>query len=69
MTGKEEGRLLLHKELKILQHLTKLTGDQMPGVARDACLALVNLSADEVGAVAIFSDKASVDFIVSDKSL
>lgn len=57
MTGKEEGRTLLHKEHKVLQHLTKLTGDKVPGVARDACLALVNLSADEEGALAILSDE------------
>lgn len=57
LTGKEEGRLLLHKELQIIQHLTELCGDSVPGVARDSCLALVNLSADEEGALAIFSDQ------------
>lgn len=64
MTGKEEGRTLLHKELKVLQHLTKLTGDKVPGVARDACLALVNLSADEEGALAILSDKVLILYIL-----
>lgn len=57
MTGCEEGRLLLHKKVKILDLLTKLTDDKVPGVARDSCLALVNLSADEDGALALLSDK------------
>lgn len=56
MTGKEEGRSLLLKESKLLQHLSKLCGDKVPGVARDACLALVNLTADEEGSQALLSD-------------
>ena len=62
MTGSVEGRSLLYKETKILDLLTKLTSDNMPGVARDACLALVNLSADEEGSLALLSDKVMFYF-------
>ncbi|KAK3913967.1 Protein HGH1-like protein [Frankliniella fusca] len=60
MTGREEGRTLLCQNLKILQHLIKLCSDKVPGVARDSCLALVNLSGDEDGAVALLSEEHGI---------
>ncbi|XP_026282855.1 protein HGH1 homolog [Frankliniella occidentalis] len=57
MTAKEEGRALMCKNLKILQHLIKLCDDKVPGVARDSCLALVNISGDEEGALALLSEE------------
>lgn len=50
LTGTEAGRLMLLQNSLLLTSLISHTRDLCESIAKDACLALVNISADEQGA-------------------
>lgn len=53
LTGTDDGRSLIHQCPDVIDALLKLTSDNEGTVARDALLAIVNLSADEAAPEAI----------------
>jgi hypothetical protein len=53
LTGTEEGRSLLLQHTCILSSLISLAQDKSETIAKDACLGIVNISADEAGARAL----------------
>lgn len=53
LTGTEDGRTLLNQCPDILLLILGLTQDECEVVAKEAVLALVNLSADEPGATVL----------------
>jgi hypothetical protein len=50
LTGTEAGRLMLLQNSLLLTSLISHTRDLCESIAKDACLTLVNISADEPGA-------------------
>jgi hypothetical protein len=50
LTGTEAGRLMLLQNSLVLTSLISHTRNSCESIAKDACLALVNISADEPGA-------------------
>ncbi|KAJ9586292.1 hypothetical protein L9F63_020055, partial [Diploptera punctata] len=60
-TGSNDGKSLLREQVEVLRSLTSLTQDDSDVIAKDACLALVNISADEAGARALLSATQSDD--------
>lgn len=55
MTGSADGRSLINKCPEGIEELLKLTSDNEDTVAKDALLAIVNLSAEVEGAEAILT--------------
>jgi hypothetical protein len=53
LTGTEDGRLLLLQHQSLLTSLISLVRDRSENIAKDACLAIVNISADESGSTAL----------------
>lgn len=53
LTGTEAGRFLLLQRPCLLSSLISLAQDKSESIANDACLAIVNISADEAGARAL----------------
>jgi hypothetical protein len=53
LTGTEAGRSLLLQRPCLLSSLISLVQDKSETIAKDACLAIVNISADEAGARAL----------------
>ncbi|XP_069679973.1 protein HGH1 homolog [Periplaneta americana] len=60
LTGTDDGRLLLSQHPAILMSLISLTGDKCESIAKDACLTIVNISADEEGARALLKSANSI---------
>lgn len=54
LTGSTDGRSLIYKCPEVIENILKLTADSEPTIAKDALLAIVNLSADVEGAQTIF---------------
>lgn len=50
LTGSPDGRSLIYKCPEVVEVLLKLTADKEGTIAKDALLAVVNISADEDGA-------------------
>ncbi|XP_023721778.1 protein HGH1 homolog isoform X2 [Cryptotermes secundus] len=59
LTGTEAGRFLLLQRPCLLSSLISLAQDKSESIAKDACLAIVNISADEAGARALLSNHDS----------
>lgn len=60
LTGSADGRSLIYKCPEVIEELLKLTSDGESTIAKDALLAIVNLSADEVGAETIFGKAPNI---------
>ena len=70
MTGSEEGRSLIKNSQEVTRLLLDLTTDEQPVIAKDAHLALLNLSAvDEIAEhlIAIGAISRFLDFLVDPK--
>lgn len=53
LTGSTDGRTLIYECPNVIEELLKLTADKEGTIAKEALLAIVNLSADENGAKVI----------------
>lgn len=60
MTGSDDGRCLIYKCPEVIEQLLKLTADNEGTIAKDALLAIVNLSAEEEGARTILEKVRSL---------
>lgn len=60
MTGSDDGRCLIYKCPEVIEQLLKLTADNEGTIAKDALLAIVNLSAEEEGAKTILEKVRSL---------
>lgn len=57
LTGSDDGKKLLTNVPALLRAVVNLIHDSSSSVAKDACLCIVNLSADEIGAKALVSEE------------
>lgn len=56
LTGSPEGRAIIIKSPKIIKNLFELTSDTTEAIAKDALRAIVNISADSNGSVALLCE-------------
>lgn len=61
LTGNQDGLALIRDYPQILISLLMLTQDNTATIAKDACLALVNISANEKGATALLNLKIEME--------
>lgn len=61
MTASGEGKAFLFNKPQLLHSLILLTSDKSEAVAKDACRALINLSAEENGAEKLLAELPSTE--------